>query len=138
MSTLDRHGELGQGGGAAKGAGQGKGLGVALEGDNVAPRLEAIPMPPRLNEALPARAAGVQAQGEHQMLMEGYGPANERTVTLDQGWATFSSIHRIKIDYMATLKFLTSDTLKVIVFNDDGNEVATKCGRHDDAFAVNV
>ncbi|XBH59167.1 hypothetical protein VPH35_080469 [Triticum aestivum] len=45
---------------------------------------------------------------------------------------------RIKIGYMAIFKLLTPDTLKVIVFNDDDTEVATKCGRHDNAFVVNV
>jgi hypothetical protein len=38
---------------------------------------------------------------------------------------------------MVTFKLL-HDTLKVIVFNDDGNEVVTKCKKHDDAFVVNV
>jgi hypothetical protein len=37
-----------------------------------------------------------------------------------------------------TFKLLTPDTLKAIVFNDDGIEVATKCGMHDEAFSVNV
>ncbi|KAE8790870.1 Pentatricopeptide repeat-containing protein [Hordeum vulgare] len=59
-------------------------------------------------------------------------------VTLDQGWATFTVVHQIKINYMVTFKFLTLDTMKVIVFNDDGIEVVTKCGRHDDAFTVNA
>ena len=39
---------------------------------------------------------------------------------------------------MVTFKLLTPDTVKVIVFNDDDIEVVTKCGRHDDAFVVNV
>ncbi|KAM3401475.1 hypothetical protein ACQJBY_005920 [Aegilops geniculata] len=59
-------------------------------------------------------------------------------VTLDQGWATFAAVHQIKIWYMVTFKLLTPDTLKVIVFNDDDIEVVTKCGRHDEAFDVNV
>ena len=59
-------------------------------------------------------------------------------VTLDQGWATFAVVHQIKVGYMVTFKLLTPDTLKVIIFNHDGIEVVTKCGRHDDAFAVNV
>ena len=59
-------------------------------------------------------------------------------VTLDQGWATFAAVHQIKIGFMVTFKLLTPDMLKVIVFNDDGIEVVIRCGRHDDAFAVNA
>ena len=46
-------------------------------------------------------------------------------VTLDQGWATFTVVHQIKIGYMVTFKLVTPDMLKVIVFNDDGIEVVT-------------
>ena len=59
-------------------------------------------------------------------------------VTLDQGWAAFAAVHKIKIGYMVMFKLLTPDTLKVIVFNHDGIEVVNKCGKHDDAYAVNV
>ncbi|KAE8812583.1 Speckle-type POZ protein [Hordeum vulgare] len=55
-------------------------------------------------------------------------------VTLDQGWATFAAVHRINIGYMVTFKLLTPDTLKVIIFDDDGIEVVNKCGKHDEAF----
>ncbi|KAF7065797.1 LOW QUALITY PROTEIN: hypothetical protein CFC21_071869 [Triticum aestivum] len=54
----------------------------------------------------------------------------------DQGWATFAVVHQIKIGYMVTFKLLTPDTLKVIIFDDDGIEVVNKCGEHDEAFAV--
>ncbi|KAM3311254.1 hypothetical protein ACQJBY_031742 [Aegilops geniculata] len=57
-------------------------------------------------------------------------------VTLDQGWATFGAVHQIKIGYMVTFKLLTPDTLKVIIFDDDGIEVVNKCGKHDEAFAA--
>ncbi|XBJ21140.1 hypothetical protein VPH35_011842 [Triticum aestivum] len=57
-------------------------------------------------------------------------------VTLDQGWATYTAVHQIKIDYMVTFKLLTPDTLKVIIFDDDGIEVVNKCGKHDEAFAA--
>ena len=56
-------------------------------------------------------------------------------VTLDQGWATYAAVHQIKIGYMVTFKLLTPDTLKVIIFDDDGIEVVNKCGKHDEAFA---
>uniref|UniRef100_A0A453G979 TF-B3 domain-containing protein n=1 Tax=Aegilops tauschii subsp. strangulata TaxID=200361 RepID=A0A453G979_AEGTS len=59
-------------------------------------------------------------------------------VTLDRGWAPFAVVHQIKIRYLVTFKLLTPDTLMVTVFKDNGIEVVTKCGRHDDAFAVNV
>ena len=57
-------------------------------------------------------------------------------VTLDQGWGPFVAVHQIGIGYMTTFKLLTPDTLKVIVFNDDGIEVLTKCKKHDDAFGT--
>ncbi|KAF7058037.1 hypothetical protein CFC21_065174 [Triticum aestivum] len=57
-------------------------------------------------------------------------------VTLDQGWATYAVVHQIKIGYMVTFKLLTPDTLKVIIFDDDGIEVVNKCGKHDEAFAT--
>ncbi|KAF7054989.1 LOW QUALITY PROTEIN: hypothetical protein CFC21_062572 [Triticum aestivum] len=54
----------------------------------------------------------------------------------DQGWATYADVHQIKIVYMVTFKLLTPDTLKVIIFDDDGIEVVNKCGKHDEAFAA--
>ncbi|XBJ02062.1 hypothetical protein VPH35_021543 [Triticum aestivum] len=59
-------------------------------------------------------------------------------VILDKGWAPFTVVHWIKIGYMVAFKLLTPDMLKVIVFNDDGIEVATKYGRHDGAFILNI
>ena len=90
-----------------------------------------------LHQALPGRADRVQAHDEGSSwrvivrLIDG-------RVTLDLGWPPFAAVHQIKIGYMVTFKLLTPDTLKVIVFNDDGIEVVTKCGRHDDVFAVNI
>ena len=57
-------------------------------------------------------------------------------VSLDQGWATYAAVHQIKNSYMVMLKLLTPDTLKVIIFDDDGIEVIIKCGKHDEAFAA--
>ncbi|XBI02895.1 hypothetical protein VPH35_131391 [Triticum aestivum] len=52
------------------------------------------------------------------------------------GWATYAVVHQIKISYMVTFKLLTPDTLKVIIFDDDGIDVINKCGKHDEAFAA--
>ncbi|XBI08843.1 hypothetical protein VPH35_136518 [Triticum aestivum] len=57
-------------------------------------------------------------------------------VTLNQGWATFTAVHQIMIGCMLTFELLTPDTMKVIVFNDDGVEVVTKCKEHENAFVV--
>ncbi|KAF7051073.1 hypothetical protein CFC21_059351 [Triticum aestivum] len=57
-------------------------------------------------------------------------------VTLDQGWATYTAVHQIKIGYMVMLKLLTPDTLKVIIFDEDGIEAVNKCGKHDEAIAA--
>uniref|UniRef100_A0A8I7B9U6 TF-B3 domain-containing protein n=1 Tax=Hordeum vulgare subsp. vulgare TaxID=112509 RepID=A0A8I7B9U6_HORVV len=57
-------------------------------------------------------------------------------VTLGQGWATYVVLHEINIGYMVTFKLLTPDTLKVIIFDDDGIEVVNKGGKHDEAFAA--
>ena len=56
-------------------------------------------------------------------------------VTLDQGWPTFAAVHQIMIGYMLTFKLPTPHTMKVIVFNDEGVEVVTKCKEYDNAFA---
>uniref|UniRef100_A0A8I6XEI3 TF-B3 domain-containing protein n=1 Tax=Hordeum vulgare subsp. vulgare TaxID=112509 RepID=A0A8I6XEI3_HORVV len=57
---------------------------------------------------------------------------NDR-VTMDRGWATFTAIHQINIDYMVTFNLLTPDTLEVIIFDD---EVVKKCGKHEKAFVA--
>ncbi|KAF7057140.1 hypothetical protein CFC21_064461 [Triticum aestivum] len=57
-------------------------------------------------------------------------------VILDHDWATYAAVHQIKIGYMVTFKLLTPDTLKVIIFDDEGIEVVNKCGKHDEAFAA--
>ncbi|XBH57397.1 hypothetical protein VPH35_079010 [Triticum aestivum] len=55
---------------------------------------------------------------------------------MPKGWATYAAVHQIKIGYTVTFKLLTPDTLKVIIFDDDGIEVVNKCGKHDEAFAA--
>ena len=56
--------------------------------------------------------------------------------TLDQGWATFAAVHQTMIGYMLTFKLLSPDAMKVIVFNDEGVEVVTKCKEHGNAFVA--
>ena len=71
--------------------------------------------------------------------MEGDGEVINGKVTLDnQGWATFTAVHQIMIGYTLTFKLLSPDTMKVIVFNDEGVEVVTKCKEHGNAFTVNA
>ncbi|KAE8778810.1 U-box domain-containing protein 4 [Hordeum vulgare] len=43
---------------------------------------------------------------------------------------------RVTVRYTLTFKLLTPDTMKVIVFDDEGVEVVTKCKEHDNAFAA--
>ncbi|KAE8795448.1 Speckle-type POZ protein [Hordeum vulgare] len=57
-------------------------------------------------------------------------------VTLDQGWATFVAVCQVRIGCVVISKLLTPNTMKVIVFNDEGMEVVTKCKKHDNAFGV--
>ncbi|XBI81607.1 hypothetical protein VPH35_090470 [Triticum aestivum] len=51
-------------------------------------------------------------------------------------WRVTVKLMNDRIGYMVTFKLLTPDTLKVIIFDDDGIEVVNKCGEHDEAFAV--
>ncbi|KAE8817532.1 Speckle-type POZ protein [Hordeum vulgare] len=60
------------------------------------------------------------------------------TVTLDQGWATFAVVHQIRIGFMVTFNPLTTDMLKIIMFNDNDIEVVIRCGKHNTAFVVNL
>uniref|UniRef100_A0A453F415 TF-B3 domain-containing protein n=1 Tax=Aegilops tauschii subsp. strangulata TaxID=200361 RepID=A0A453F415_AEGTS len=56
----------------------------------------------------------------------------------DKGWAPFTTVHRIKIRYLVTIKLATPNTLKMIVFNNDDVEVVTKCKKHKEAFAMDA
>ncbi|VAH61813.1 unnamed protein product [Triticum turgidum subsp. durum] len=51
-------------------------------------------------------------------------------------WRVTVKLMNDRIGYMVTFKLLTADTLKVIIFDDDGIEVVNKCGKHDEAFAA--
>ncbi|KAE8788819.1 tRNA-specific adenosine deaminase 1 [Hordeum vulgare] len=53
-----------------------------------------------------------------------------------QGWIAFAVVHQIKICFMVTFKPLTPNMLKVIMFNDHGIEVVTRCGKQHDAFTI--
>ncbi|XBI22077.1 hypothetical protein VPH35_063140 [Triticum aestivum] len=100
----------------------------------LAPQLESITMPMDFTKHFPAVPQETNTGCSWRVtvqLMDG-------RVTLDQGWVPFAAIHQIRIGYMVMFKLLTPDTLKVIFFDDEGIEVVTKCGKHDDAFALNV
>ncbi|XBH63355.1 hypothetical protein VPH35_117353 [Triticum aestivum] len=51
-------------------------------------------------------------------------------------WKVTVKLMNGRIGYMVMFKLLTPDTLKVIIFDDDGIEVVNKCGKHDEAFAT--
>ncbi|XBH86793.1 hypothetical protein VPH35_074382 [Triticum aestivum] len=51
-------------------------------------------------------------------------------------WKVTVKLMNGRIAYMVTFKLLTPDTLKVIIFDDDGIEVVNKCEKHDEAFAA--
>ncbi|KAE8784178.1 Speckle-type POZ protein [Hordeum vulgare] len=65
----------------------------------------------------------------------GSGEGDNR-VTLDQGWATFAAVHQVRIGYVTTFMLLTWNTMMVIVFNDDGMELVTKCKKPKEALAM--
>lgn len=104
----------------------------------LAPKLECLPMPLDFTKHFPAVPREFKLKTNTGCAWRATIRVINGRVTLDQGWAPFTVVHQIRIGYMVTFKQLTPDTLKVIVFNDDGVEVVTKCKKHDDAFAVNV
>ena len=104
----------------------------------LAPKLECIPMPLDFTKHFPAVPTEFKLKMNTDCSWRVTMRLMNDRVTLNQGWATFADVHQIKIEYMMTFKLLTPDTLKVIVFNNGGIEVVTKCGRHDDVFVVNV
>ncbi|KAI5020625.1 hypothetical protein ZWY2020_045513 [Hordeum vulgare] len=57
-------------------------------------------------------------------------------VALDQGLATFAFVHQVRIGHMLSFKLLTPNNMKVIIFNDNGVDVVTKCKKHNEAFTV--
>ncbi|XBI22399.1 hypothetical protein VPH35_063423 [Triticum aestivum] len=104
----------------------------------MAPHLEAIPMPLDFKKQFPSVPQEFKQKTDIGFSWRVTVRLLNGRVTLNQGWATFVAVHQIKIGFMVTFKLLTLDMLKVIAFNDDGIEVVTRCGRHDNAFAVNA
>ncbi|XBI01684.1 hypothetical protein VPH35_130404 [Triticum aestivum] len=102
----------------------------------LAPKLECIPMPLNFTKHFVAVPTEFKLRNNTGCSWKVTVKLMNVRVTLDQGWATYAAIHQIKIGYMVTFKLLTPDTLKVIIFNDDGIEVVNKCGKHDEAFAA--
>ncbi|KAF7079110.1 hypothetical protein CFC21_083404 [Triticum aestivum] len=104
----------------------------------LAPQLECIPMPLDFTKHFPAVPQEFKLRANTGCSWKVTVRLMDGRVTLDQGWAPFAAIHQIMIGYIVTFKLLTPDMLKVIVFNDEGIEVVTKCSKHDKAFTVNV
>ncbi|XP_073362291.1 putative B3 domain-containing protein Os03g0621600 [Aegilops tauschii subsp. strangulata] len=102
----------------------------------LAPKLECIPMPLDFTKHFIAVSTEFKLKNNTVCSWKVTVKLMNDKVTLDQGWATYAAVHQIKIGYMVTLKLLTPDTLKVIIFDDDGIEVVNKCGKHDEAFAA--
>ena len=102
----------------------------------LAPKLECIPMPLDFTKHFVAVPTEFKLRNNTGCSWKVTVKLMNGRVTLDQGWATYAAVHQIKIGYMVTFKLLTPDTLKVIIFDDDGIEVVNKCGKHDEAFAA--
>ncbi|KAF7054316.1 hypothetical protein CFC21_062020 [Triticum aestivum] len=102
----------------------------------LAPKLECIPMPLDFTNHFVVVPTEFKLRNNTGCSWKVTVKLMNGRVTLDQGWATYAAVHQIKIDYMVTFKLLTPDTLKVIIFDDDGIEVVNKCGKHDEAFAA--
>uniref|UniRef100_A0A8I6XFY2 TF-B3 domain-containing protein n=1 Tax=Hordeum vulgare subsp. vulgare TaxID=112509 RepID=A0A8I6XFY2_HORVV len=103
----------------------------------MSPQLKAIPMPLDFKKNFPSVAQEFKLKTNTRCSWRvTVRPLNDR-VTFDKGWADFASVHQIKICFMVTFKLLTPDMLKVIVFNDHGIEMVSRCGKHHNAFAIN-
>ena len=99
-------------------------------------KLECLPMPLDFTKHFPAVPQEFKLKTDIGCAWRVTVRVIDGRVTLDQGWATFAAVHQIMIGYMLTFKLLSPDTMKVIVFNDEGVEVVTKCKEHDNAFAA--
>ena len=102
----------------------------------LAPKFECIPMPLDFTKHFVAVPTEFKLRNNTGCSWKVTVKLMNGRVTLDQGWATYATVHQIKISYMVTFKLLTPDTLKVIIFDDDGIEVINKCGKHDETFAT--
>ncbi|XBH86156.1 hypothetical protein VPH35_073881 [Triticum aestivum] len=102
----------------------------------LAPKLECIPMPLDFIKHFVAVPTEFKLKNNTSCSWKVTVKLMNSRVTLDQGWDTYAAVHQINISYMVTFKLLTPDTLKVIIFDDDGIEVVNKCGKHDEAFAA--
>ncbi|XP_073357674.1 putative B3 domain-containing protein Os03g0621600 [Aegilops tauschii subsp. strangulata] len=104
----------------------------------LAPQLECIPMPLDLTNHFSAVPQEFKLRTNTGYSWRVTIRLMDGRVTLDQGWAPFAAVHQIRIGYMVMFKLLTPNTLKVIVFDDEGIEGVTKCGKPDDAFSLNA
>ncbi|XBI03133.1 hypothetical protein VPH35_131586 [Triticum aestivum] len=88
------------------------------------PKLECIPMPLDFTKHFVAVPAEFKLRNNTGCSWKVTVKLMNGRMTLDQGWATYTAVHQIKIGYM------------VIIFDDDGIEVVNKCGKHGKAFAT--
>ena len=102
----------------------------------LAPKLESLPLPLDFTTHFPTIPTEFKLKTNTGCTWRVTVRVINGRVTLDQGWATFAAVHQIMIGYMLTFKLPTPDTMKVIVFNDEGVEVITKCKEHGNAFAA--
>ncbi|KAE8775501.1 Cohesin subunit SA-1 [Hordeum vulgare] len=99
----------------------------------LAPKLESMPLPVDFTKHFPSIPAEFKLKTNTNCTWRVMVRLMNGTVTLDHSWYTFVVVHHIMIGYMLMFKLLTPDTMKVIVFDDEGMEVATKCKEHGNA-----
>ncbi|XBI99526.1 hypothetical protein VPH35_019592 [Triticum aestivum] len=102
----------------------------------LAPKLESLPLSLDFTKHFPAIPTEFKLKTNTGCAWRVTVRVIDGRVTLDQGWATFAAVHQTMIGYMLTFKLLSPDTMKVIVFNDEGVEVITKCKEHGNVFVA--
>ncbi|XBI87217.1 hypothetical protein VPH35_025346 [Triticum aestivum] len=102
------------------------------------PQLECIMMPLDFTKHFPAVPQEFKLRTNTGCSWRATVQLLDGRMALDQGLAPFATVHQNRTRYMVTFKLLTPDTLKAMVFNDDGIEVVPKCWKDDNAFVMNI
>ncbi|KAE8774106.1 Speckle-type POZ protein [Hordeum vulgare] len=105
----------------------------ARSGSLQVPKLENLPLPLNFMKHFPAIPREFKLKTNTGCAWRVTMRLMNGRVSISRGWDTFVVGHHIMIGYMLTFKLLTSDTMKVIVFDDEGVEVVTKCKEHGNA-----